>query len=485
MAIISSCLLLIVLTFIVLREYTIIQSYHYEFKRYLLHLKKSKGYYLFLYSLLALFIIKKDLIFIIISTVLLIFLVKKYALKYTNRVKRMMVINGVLLAVFFMLGVIKYVYVFSFFYLFFLHLLSSGVEKIVFLKYLKSARRKIKDKFIIGITGSGGKTSVKNMIYDVLINKYNVSKTPKSFNNRVGIVSGINNEIRNYDDFFICEYGVDKKGMMDKLIKIAKPKISVITTINKQHLLTFKTVDNIVREKLKLIECLDEDGVGIINNDNAYLRDYNYKDKSILRYGIEYEADVMARNIKIDCYHSEFDLYIKNTFIKRVSIPLLSRHGVENTLACVCVLIALKMDIEYIVNYIEKVKAISHRLEYKIIDNIEVIDDSFNSNEKGFRDAIEVLITSSKYKIVITPGIIEQGSNNKVVNSELAACLVGCDFVCLVSENSKYIKEKFDEFNFSNYRIFDSFFEAFKYSKSIEKEKIILIENDLPNIYLN
>lgn len=485
MSIISNFLLLLIMHFLVVKEYTIFQNYHYELSRYLYHIKSNKGYCLYLYCLLFIFVIKFDFLFIIFALPFLALIIKKSKLSYTNRVKRVICLNLLISVILMVLNLIKYIYIFSFFYLCFLHFTSCLLEEILFTRYLKSARNKIKDKFVIGITGSGGKTSVKNMIYDVLINEFNVTKTPKSFNNKVGIVKSINEHVKDYDDYFVCEYGVDRVKGMDKLLKVVKPNIAIITYIGSQHLLTFKRKENILKEKIKLIEALDKDGCAIINNDDILLKNYDYKNKRVLRYGINSDSDVMGKNIILDTSHSEFDLYIKGIKIKRVSIPVLSIHGVENTLAVVCVLLSLNLDIEFIVKYIESVSCLEHRLEPKIIDGVNVIDDSFNSNEKGFKDAIELIKKSDKYKIVITPGIIEQGKNNILVNKRLAHYLLWCDFVCLVTNNTTSIKEELDLMGYKEYKIFNSFFEAFEYTKGLEKEKIVLIENDLPDIYLN
>ena len=107
---------------------------------------------------------------------------------------------------------------------------------------VKKAKRKIKGKFVIGVTGSCGKTSVKNIVYDLLVGKFNVSKTPKSYNNKVGITKSINEVVSNYDDYFICEYGVDRVKGMDKLLKIVKPNIAIVTEIGNRHLLSFKSM---------------------------------------------------------------------------------------------------------------------------------------------------------------------------------------------------------------------------------------------------
>lgn len=485
MYIISNVLIVIILHFLIIKEYTILQSYHYEFNRYLYHLKEKRAYYIFLYFLLFLFVIKVDILFIVFSIPLLIYLIKKYCINYTFRVKRLIITNLILVGLFLCLGIAKYVYALSFFYLCFLHYFSCFIEGVLSIKFLKKARRKIENKVVIGVTGSGGKTSVKNMLYDALINKYNVSKSPKSYNNKVGIIKSINECVKDYDDYFICEYGVDRVNGMDKLLKIAKPSIAIVTYIGNQHLLTFKSQENILNEKIKLITNLEKNGVGIINNDDPLLRNYNYGNKIIIRYGIDNESDVMGKNIYISTSYSEFDLYIKGIKIKRIKIFLLSRNAIENSLAVISALIAMNLEIEEIVKYIENITPITHRLEPKVIEGINVIDDSFNSNEKGFINALELLATSDKYKVIITPGIIEQGDNNNALNRRVAKQLLCCDFVCLVSENSKSIKEELDFLGYRKYRLFDSFQEAFSHVKKIDEDKLVLIENDLPDIYLN
>ena len=445
--IISNALFMITLSFLLIKEYGVIQTYHYEFSKYLYHLKKNKKHYCyFLYFLLGIFLLDFQLLYMALVTLLLLYLAKqKIKLNLTFRVKRVLIINLFLLTIMCLTDTLKYVFILPFLYLLLVHYFSLLVEKIVFITFLKKAKKKVKDKYVIGVTGSCGKTSVKNIIYDLMINNFNVVKTPKSYNNKVGITKSINDYVDKYTDYFICEYGVDKVGGMDKLISIVKPNIAIVTEIGNQHLLSFKSRENILKEKIKLINNLDDKGVGIISNDNDLLRNYDYHNKNILRYGIKHSSDVMAKNIELFSNRSEFDLYIKDKYISRIRINLLSYHSVENVLCGVSVCLALDMSIEDILKNIKNIKPIEHRLEYKSINNIEVIDDSYNSNVKGFKEALEVLSSSDKYRIIITPGIIEQGKNNKEISIELAKEIIKrVDYVYLVSENSKYIKEYFD-----------------------------------------
>lgn len=486
MSIICNAFFMIALSFVIIKEYSILQKYHYELNKYIYHIKNNKkSYYYFLYCLLGLFLFNFDLLYLFLVTILLIYLVKNYDLKYTKRVKRVLIINFVLLTIMLLTNTLKYVFIVPFLYLLLVHCGSLLIEKIVFSKYLKKAKKRVKDKYVIGITGSCGKTSVKNIVYDLMINKFNVVKTPKSYNNSVGITKSINDYLDKYSDYFVCEYGVDRVKGMDRLLKIVKPNIAIITEIGNQHLLSFKTVDNIFKEKIKLIESLDSSGIAIINNDNKMLREYNYGNVRVFRYGINNNSDVMAKNINLDCNHSEFDLYIKDKYIARVNVGLLSLHSVENVLCGICVCLSIDMSIEEIVENLKNITVIPHRLEPKIIDGIEVIDDAFNSNIKGFNEAIDILSKSCKYKIIITPGIIEQGDNNKNISEQIAKAMIEkVDYIYLISDNSKYIKEYFDNNGYENYSLEINFNDAFKKVKEIEKEKIVLIENDLPNIYL-
>lgn len=487
MNIIYNALFMITLSFVVIKEYSIIQIYHYEINRYFYHIKNNrKRYFYFIYFLFGLFLLKLDFLYFGFTLLLLMYLLKETnKLKYTNRIKRVLAINFILLTMFLITNTLKYVFILPFLYLLLVHFLSLLIEKIVYFKFLKKAKKKIKNKCVIGVTGSCGKTSVKNIVYDLLVNEVNVSKTPASYNTKMGIIKSINDCVNNFDEYFICEYGVDKVNGMDRLLKIVKPNVAIITEIGNQHLLSFKSVDNILKEKVKIIDNLDSKGIGIINNDNKYLRDYNYGERSILRYGINNQSDVMAKNIELTSQYSEFDLYIKDKFIEKLRVPLLSIHSVENVLCAICVCLSLDLSLEKIISNIKNICVIEHRLENKIIDGIEVIDDSFNSNIKGFLEALNLLSLSSKYKIIITPGIIEQGSNNKNVSYQIAKEMMKiADFVYLVSDNSKYIQEYFDNHNFNKYKVKSTFIESFNDLKNMEKEKIVLIENDLPDIYL-
>lgn len=486
--------------FLIKGELAILQIEHYEVTRYLKHgLKRKMIVEFVLWILLVFGLISEWYIFSIALIASLIIrgkAINNYKVKVTNRIKRFAVICYVevyLLYIFISFDWLKSILVLNNFLLvifLLVHLTSSFLEKIILNKYKKEAQQIIKNKTVVGITGSYGKTSCKNIIYDMLEQFCNVSKTPKSYNTKVGIIKSIRENVNDYDDVFICEYGVDRKKGMNKLLKVIKPNISLITEVGPQHLLTFKNIENIVNEKIKLALELERDGIAVINNDNKYLKEKIKDLKSkVITYGINNDAYITAKNIVVNKDGSCFELYINNKKIKRIKTKLLGTHNVLNLLGSIGVLFALKIDLKRIDELALNVKQVEHRLELKNMEGYKIIDDSFNSNEVGFKMAIDILALMKEEKIVITPGVVEQGKNSDNVNFILGQYMSNkVDFVILVEQNYKVLKEGllskgFDE---KNILIRNNFIDAWEYVKNnIKKEnKIILIENDLPNIYL-
>ena len=125
---------------------------------------------------------------------------------------------------------------------------------------------------IITITGSYGKTSTKNYLAKILANKYNVLYTPGNFNTLLGITKTIRSQLKPTHEVFVCEVGIDRVGEMEKINKLIKSDYCMITAIGPQHLETFKTQENIIKSKLKLIDGLKDGGIAFLNLDNEYLR---------------------------------------------------------------------------------------------------------------------------------------------------------------------------------------------------------------------
>ncbi len=482
---------------IILNEYYIMQCNHYEVGKYMLYEKKKKiivTCLLFLIFLMSIFTKYKYLSLITSLIITNTSFISGSKIKFTSRVKRFIIVYFAITYLLVLskvnkINLLLIVNSFIIFYMLIIHYVSSLIEKMILFNYKKDAQKIIKDIEVIGITGSYGKTSCKNILYDMLSEIVNVSKTPKSYNTKVGIIKSIRENCNSLDDYFICEYGVDKVGGMDKLLNVVKPNISLITEVGPQHLLSFKNIENIRKEKIKLGKILKGNETVVINGDNEYLKASIKEFKcNVITYGIKDNEDITCKNISFNNEGSEFDLYVYNKFIKHIKIKLLGKHNVSNVLGAIGILVGLNISLENIDKLTSNIKQIEHRLELKKIANTKVIDDAFNSNESGFKNAIDILNMMEGYKIVITPGIIEQGKNSENVNYELGKYMSDkVDLVVLVEQNAMTIKDGLISGNFDENKIFikKDFFEAFEFVKSCDKEnKIVLIENDLPRIYL-
>ncbi len=367
--------------------------------------------------------------------------------------------------------------------------INLPLEKVISAYYLKKAQNKIQkiSPYIIGITGSFGKTSTKNILYELLKHKFLTTKTPASYNTPMGLSKCINEQLKELSEVFIVEMGATKTGDIALLTNLTPPKIGIITEVGPQHLETFKSIDNVLKTKLEILNSNKLD-ILVINNDNEYLRKYNYpKNVCIKTIGIETEAMYRAHNIKLSSGGLRFDVYYKNEFYACFQTKLLAKHNIYNILLSIATADSLKIKKEDIVIGISKLEAIPHRLSLYQENNVTIIDDSFNSNIVGFKNALDTLNLYEGIKVVITPGIIDAGSSLEQINKEVAKSLAEvADYVYLIkNEASLFIEKYFREYDFTRYEVIKNFQSAYHKAKhNVDKNTTILIENDLPDNYL-
>ena len=349
-------------------------------------------------------------------------------------------------------------------------IISVFVEKIIQNIYIVKAKTKLRSygTKIIAITGSYGKTSLKNYIYTLIKDKYNVLTTKKSYNTLNGILLTINNNLKPFHEYIILEIGVDEKGGMNKFLKLFKFDIGVVTTIGNQHLKTFKSIENIAKEKVKLLyNCND---YVVINNDDPFLNNLAFSINTI-KCSITSKCDINITKIS----HNTIKISIndKEYFSK---FNLIGKHNLTNLSLAIGICKALNIEDIHIINNIEKLKNVDHRLSVYFYNDWTIIDDSYNSNQQGFINALEELSYYDNYKVIITPGIIENESVNQELIEHINNC---CDLALIVSNNAI-----FESLN--NKLFFTNFNEAFTYLKEnyFDRSMTILIENDLPDIYL-
>lgn len=499
------------------KSYYALQQNFYHNKPYLKWSFKSisKTYLTYELVLLILFIILnylfKEKVLLVLVLYFIAFLFELYKIKkeqhkkkfvFTKRIFRMtcttLVLFGLLL---FMIlhnykdNVFNYLYIFLFGYLSFIitclvNIINVPLEKMVYLYYKKKATNKlnsIPDLKIIGITGSYGKTTSKNILNEILKTSFNCYATPKSYNTAYGLMNSINNGLDKFDEVFIAEMGTLKKGDIKKLAKLVKPKYGILTTIGVAHLESFKKEENIQKEKFDLINYLPSDGIGILNMDD--LKQVNYKIPNkckIVWISIDNkDADFVATDIKLSSKGTSFKVKIdgKNHEFNTV---LLGKHNIYNILSGIALSYYLGVDIEKTKYAVSRLKPVEHRLELKKYNDITIIDDAFNSNPVGSKMALEVLSYMEGKKVIVTPGMIELGPKEYEYNFKFGEYISKvCDEVILIGE--KQTKPIYEGLMNSNYdknkiHVLNDVKDAFKLINEL-KANYVLLENDLPDIF--
>lgn len=433
----------------------------------------------------------------------------KKPLSYTPRMIRMLVTHAVLVGALIVWSCFtNYRYQFILLTLFFAanplftvlaNQLNSPIEKAINNWYIADAVRILRNMpnlIVIGVTGSYGKTSTKYFMTKLLSYKYNALMTPESFNTPMGIVKTIRTQLKPIHDVFVCEMGAKNIGDIKELCDIAKPRYGVVTAVGPQHLDTFKTIENVEKTKFELADAVPDDGVVFLNYDYEIIRNRvrtkNYMDyKKVTTYSASGEAsDYAAGNVRVSSAGSSFCVTFPDGEERLFETKLIGKHNAQNITAAIAVADSLGVDRDDIVLGVRRLESVPHRLQLIKKNSIIIIDDAYNSNPSGASAALETLDMFDGVKIMVTPGMIELGEiqdeGNWLFGTEAAAV---CDFVILVGKRqTESIFEGLKSVSFPEEKIkvvetLEQAFEAIDKIDAGGAQKVVLLENDLPDNY--
>lgn len=351
--------------------------------------------------------------------------------------------------------------------------------------FIKQASKKIKGKNIkiIAITGSNGKTSIKNILFEMLKENYVVQASPHSYNTPLGISKFINNGLKDDCQILILEYGARKKGDIKNLCQTFGADYGVISTVAPQHLQTFKTVENVYIAKKELANHLNNKPC-VFNLDNLYtLKMFNQHPKNALSASIFAKADVFATNIKIKNTQTYFNLHFNNQVLPCQTV-LLGEHNIQNIAISACLAHHLGVPLDKIKTAISNLKFVPHRLEL-IKGAMNILDDTYNCSLISAQQSIKVLNEFSGKKMIITPGIIEGGKHQFNINKHLGEMCVA-DWVVIVGNlNKKAILCGLNSQGLNTKKILfaPTLNDAKQYYKLLNSNDTLLFLNDLPDDY--
>ena len=351
-------------------------------------------------------------------------------------------------------------------------------------KFVKRAGQVLNEYEIIrvGVVGSYGKTTVKNILATLLAEKYEVVETPESYNTPLGIAKTVFSRGCAGKQIFIAEMGARKQGDIAELCEMVKPDYAVFTGICEQHIQTFGSLENIWKEKSEILKYNTKK---VICGES--LKPYVEADFScmigekVLFVGGDPDAD----------YGSAATTFTLNVFGEKVPVTttLLGNAAVENIRLAAQLCVELGMTADEIVRGIEKLEQVPHRLQLLENDGVYILDDGYNCNPKSAEEALRALSRFVGRKCIVTPGIIECGILEEKINGELGEKIAkaGLDKVILVGDTlvgkikAAYEKAGGDMEALSVVRTLDG-------AKGLLEEWVqngdaILFLNDLPDFY--
>ena len=274
--------------------------------------------------------------------------------------------------------------------------------------------------FVIGITGSNGKTTTKELIKSILDSNYGTNKilaSQANYNNDIGLPLTIFN-LNSEHSHIVLEMGMNHPKEISYLANIAPPNFAVITNIGEAHIENFKNREAIANEKKDILRNLKAEGTAILPKDSEF---FNFlvkdlKNVKVLSFGMRKDADIsceLLNHKKILIKTPKYDLEIKS--------KLLGHNNISNILAAVTCAYQLKINPTKIKEGIENITPIPSRLELKEgKKRAAIIDDTYNANPSSFLSAIEVLDEFPGKKILVIGDMAELGENSRIYHQELS-----------------------------------------------------------------
>jgi UDP-N-acetylmuramoyl-tripeptide--D-alanyl-D-alanine ligase len=282
---------------------------------------------------------------------------------------------------------------------------------------------------VIGVTGSNGKTTVKDMIAKVLSCKFNVLKNEGTKNNHIGLPLTLL-KLNSAHDICVVEMGTNHRGEIRLLAGIASPTVAVITNIGPSHLEFLKDLKGVFSAKKEIFEALDRDSLAIINGDDEYLSTISGGVFRIMRFGLDHANDFNASGISADNSGVQFILNDRSSF----ALNLIGTHNVYNALAAIAVAYNFDISFQETKKALLEYSPAGMRLNTRKMGEVTVIDDAYNSNPLSMRGAIEALAGyPARCKWVVSADMLELGQREKEFHKEVGETIAKAGFSGLIT----------------------------------------------------
>lgn len=351
---------------------------------------------------------------------------------------------------------------------------SSKEALLSLAKYYRS-RLKLK---VVGITGSTGKTSTKDLVAAVLATKYKVFKTKGNFNNEIGLPLMIFKLTDEYD-VAVLEMGMSNLGEIHRLADVSRPDLGIITNIGVSHIEYLKTRENILKAKMEITDFFSGNNTLIVNHDNDLLKTINTSSYKLIRISSEEEnADYKAKNIALDEQSIHFTVADNSGDISpEFNFDIPGKHNVLNSLLAIACGKELGIAYEEMLESRYNLEFTSMRLDIVKGNKFTIIDDCYNASPDSMKAALDVLSNmAGKRKIAVLGTMKELGEESYRLHKEVSeyADSIKVDLLITVGEFKNAFKEGFSKGEFI---AFQSTEEAIEHlSKIIETDDVVLVK---------
>lgn len=381
----------------------------------------------------------------------------------------------------------------------FCNILVIPIEYLIYRYYFNDAKRilaGLDGLKRVAITGSFGKTTTKYILNALLSDKFITLKTPSSYNTPMGVAKVVREQLRPLHQVLVTEMSARLPGDIRELCKMVRPQYGLITAIGEQHLEYFKDLKHIQDTKYELIDELPKDGSGIaffnLDDPNSKVLIERTKKVRVVTFSLKSpKADYYAGDIGARADGSYFKLWIRGVLQKETfNTILLGETNLCDIVAAIAVASELGVSTDRLAAIIPTITPVPHRLELRVGANGTVlIDDSYNANPIGSKQALEVLSSfAGGRKFMVTPGMIELGKREDYYNHEFAkAAARVCDYVIIVGKHCRHaLLAGLQEANYPGEQIImtEDFYQARDHLQQVTKAgDVVLFENDFTDDY--
>jgi UDP-N-acetylmuramoyl-tripeptide--D-alanyl-D-alanine ligase len=301
------------------------------------------------------------------------------------------------------------------------------------------ARRKWAGR-VVGVTGSAGKTSTKDIVAELLGVRFRVGKTVGNFNNHIGLPLSLL-RLPADAEVGVLEMGMNHAGEIRDLAALAEPEIGVVTNVGYAHVEAFDSIDGVAAAKRELIEALPENGVAVLNADDALVLAFRHSHRGrTVTYGFAEHADIRAVQVESGSAATAFTVHGV-----RFKTPLAGRHSVSNVLAGLAVAHVLAIELSTLVEAVERLRPGKMRGEKSTRAGITILNDSYNSNPEAARSMIDVLRAEpAERRIAVLGEMLELGRMTEKLHRDLGSYVAkaGVDVLVGVRGASRFMVDE-------------------------------------------